>query len=43
MEAMKMEHAMPAPCHGRVVAIHCAVGDAVEDGRLLITLEADET
>jgi len=43
MEAMKMEHAMPAPCHGRVVAINCAVGDAVEDGRLLITLEADET
>ena len=43
MEAMKMEHAMPAPCHGRVVAIHCTVGDAVEDGRLLISLEADET
>ena len=38
MEAMKMEHAMPAPCDGTVEAVNCKVGDTVEDGRVLIEL-----
>ena len=39
MEAMKMEHALTAPCDGIVQAIYSAVGETANDGMVLITLE----
>jgi acetyl-CoA carboxylase carboxyltransferase component len=38
VELMKMEHAVAAPVAGRVVALHVAVGDAVEVGQRLATI-----
>lgn len=38
MEAMKMENAIPAPADGVVASIDVAVGDAVESGKVLATL-----
>ena len=43
LEAMKMEHLLPAPAGGRVSAVHCAAGATVEEGELLVELAADET
>lgn len=43
LEAMKMEHLLPAPAGGRVSTVHCAVGATVEEGELLVELAADET
>ena len=43
LEAMKMEHLLPAPAGGRVSAVHCAAGATVEEGELLVELTADET
>ena len=39
IEAMKMEHSLRAADAGTVQAIHCAVGDTVADGALLVELE----
>ena len=36
LEAMKMEHALRAAADGVVEAVHCAVGDTVSDGTLLV-------
>ena len=41
LEAMKMELAVRAPADGRVAAIHCVVGDLVQPGRPLVTLDQD--
>ena len=40
LEAMKMELAIRAPAAGRVAAVGCRVGDLVQPGRPLVTLEA---
>ncbi len=42
LEAMKMEHTLLAPADSQVVALHFAVGDLVEDGVELLTLEPVE-
>jgi len=42
MEAMKMEHTMRAPVTGRLVALHCAVGDFVQEGTDLAEFEASD-
>jgi 3-methylcrotonyl-CoA carboxylase alpha subunit len=39
LEAMKMEHSLRAPLEGTVSAIHYAVGDLVEEGGELLSLE----
>jgi biotin carboxyl carrier protein len=39
IEAMKMEHAITAPRAGTVRAIDCAVGERVEEGRVLVELD----
>ena len=39
LEAMKMELAIRAPAKGQVAAVHCAVGDLVQPGRPLVTLD----
>ncbi|MBK7582311.1 MAG: biotin/lipoyl-binding carrier protein [Myxococcales bacterium] len=39
LESMKMEIPVEAPIEGRVLAIHVAEGDLVEEGALLVTLE----
>ena len=39
LEAMKMELAIRAPVDGRIAAVHCDVGDLVQPGRPLVTLE----
>jgi 3-methylcrotonyl-CoA carboxylase alpha subunit len=36
LEAMKMEHSLRAASDGVVGAVHCAVGDTVSDGTLLV-------
>jgi len=40
MEAMKMEHTLQAPTHGRLIDYCCTVGDQVQDGVTLIQFEA---
>ena len=39
LEAMKMEHAIVAPCAGRVLSFHFGVGDQVADGAELMEFE----
>jgi 3-methylcrotonyl-CoA carboxylase alpha subunit len=39
IEAMKMEHAITAPRAGVVRAIDCAIGERVEEGRVLVELD----
>src|SRR5205814_7538913 len=39
MEAMKMEHVVPAPVGGIVRALHAAAGDTVYEGAPLVVLE----
>ena len=39
LEAMKMELAIRAPSAGRVATVDCRVGDLVQPGRPLVTLE----
>ena len=39
LEAMKMEIPMVSPVDGKVASIDCAVGDAVEAGTLLATVD----
>jgi len=36
---MKMEHTLTAPVAARVTALHCAAGDQVSDGALLVCLD----
>jgi 3-methylcrotonyl-CoA carboxylase alpha subunit len=38
VEAMKIETSLGAPRDGVVAAVHCAVGDAVAGGQLLVEL-----
>lgn len=42
MEAMKMEYSIKAPRDGIIGALHCAAGDQVSEGDLLIELSAEE-
>ncbi|MFQ8433366.1 acetyl/propionyl/methylcrotonyl-CoA carboxylase subunit alpha [Amaricoccus sp. W119] len=42
LEAMKMEHSLRAPSDGTVEAVHCAVGDNVDDGTLLVEFAPGE-
>jgi biotin carboxyl carrier protein len=39
LEAMKMENEVRAPGGGRVRSVHVAVGQPVEKGALLVSLE----
>ena len=39
VEALKMEHSIRAAEAGEVTAIHCAEGDLVEEGRVLVALQ----
>lgn len=39
LEAMKMEHAVPAPFAGKVGVVSHMVGDLVDEGSILVTLE----
>jgi 3-methylcrotonyl-CoA carboxylase alpha subunit len=39
IEAMKMEHAITAPRAGVVRAIDCAIGERVEEGRVLVEID----
>ncbi len=38
LESMKMEMPVEAPCAGKVEKIHCAEGQAVNEGDKLVTL-----
>ena len=42
LEAMKMEHTLRAAADGVVEAVHCAVGDTVSDGTLLVEFAPGE-
>ena len=42
LEAMKMEHRVTAPYDGTVTAVHVAQGDRVQQGEMLLEVEADE-
>lgn len=42
LEAMKMEHTIPAPFAGRVGMVSHMVGDLVDEGSVLVTLEAPD-
>ncbi len=42
LEAMKMEHTVPAPFAGKVGMVSHMVGDLVDEGSILITLEVAE-
>src|SRR5262249_30716226 len=39
IEAMKMEHALVSPVHGRVAGVHARAGSQVADGALVMTIE----
>jgi biotin carboxyl carrier protein len=39
LEVMKMEIPVEAPAAGRVLQLHVAVGEQVQEGQLLVTLE----
>ena len=43
LEAMKMEHLLPALAGGRVASVRCEAGATVEEGQLLVEVVADET
>ena len=42
LEAMKMEHQIVAARDGRVAAVHCRVGELVQPGVDLVSLEEDK-
>ena len=42
LESMKMEHEVPALASGTLTAFAVAIGDSVDEGQLLATLEAGE-
>ena len=39
VEAMKMEHSIRSPADAAVAAVHCAVGDRVDEGVELVSLQ----
>jgi biotin carboxyl carrier protein len=39
---MKMEHRVTAPYDGTVTAVHVAQGDRVQQGEMLLEVEAEE-
>ncbi len=39
LESMKMEMPVESPAAGKVAVIHCAEGQAVNEGDVLVTLE----
>lgn len=39
LEAMKMEHTVPAPFAGKVDLVSYVAGDVVDEGSVLITLK----
>jgi biotin carboxyl carrier protein len=39
VEAMKMESELLSPKDGKVSAIHCAVGDTVEQNKVLVKVD----
>ncbi|SMO44451.1 acetyl/propionyl/methylcrotonyl-CoA carboxylase subunit alpha [Paracoccus laeviglucosivorans] len=41
LEAMKMEHSLRAAADGMIEAVHCAAGDNVSDGALLVEFTPD--
>ncbi|WP_122870004.1 acetyl-CoA carboxylase biotin carboxyl carrier protein subunit, partial [Pseudomonas viridiflava] len=41
LEAMKMEHSIRAATAGVVTALHCREGDMVNEGAVLVAIEAD--
>ena len=43
LEAMKMEHLLPALAGGRVASVRCEAGATVEEGQLLVEVVAVET
>jgi 3-methylcrotonyl-CoA carboxylase alpha subunit len=40
LEAMKMEHTLTAPRDGRIAEVMCAAGDLVQEGAVLVHMEA---
>lgn len=42
MESMKMEMTLTSPTPGRVAKLHCTVGELVERGQVLATLDPDD-
>ena len=42
LEAMKMEHAVTAPRDAVVASVHCAEGDAVDGGAIVVRFETDD-
>ena len=42
LEAMKMEHTLTAGLDAKVVEVNAAEGDQVEEGQVLVVLEAPE-
>ena len=42
LEAMKMEHTLKAGLHATVKEVNAAEGDQVEEGQVLVVLEAPE-
>lgn len=42
LEAMKMELPLKAPAAGRITAVHCAVGQRVAPGKVLVDLAPPE-
>jgi biotin carboxyl carrier protein len=42
LEAMKMELRLTAPYAGRVRQVHCAAGQVVERGQVLVEIEGNE-
>jgi urea carboxylase len=41
LEAMKMEHAVRSGAAGQVTGVHCAPGDLVQGGVVLVEVEAE--
>lgn len=39
LESMKMEIPVESPCAGKVVSVHIAEGEAVNEGQLLFVIE----
>jgi biotin carboxyl carrier protein len=41
LEAMKMEHAVRSGVAGQVMGVHCAPGDLIQGGVVLVEVEAE--
>ncbi len=42
MEAMKMEHALTAPCDGTISSINCGINETVNDSMVLAEIKQDD-